>query len=164
MRKFDWTKGALALTAGSVLAIGAGNVMADDDFTTDTDSFDVSLEVGAPLEIKWLDGDLDFDTVLPGESESMDDVTAQVTGEDDASFDYTLSASPGDDGAEGITFGVDGDVSSDDLLDGHVDLNDQSLDTDGEHDIDHDFSVDVEEDAEEGERGIQVTGQVDYAD
>ncbi|MCG5528535.1 MULTISPECIES: hypothetical protein [Halorhodospira] len=106
MRKFDWTKGALALTAGSVLAIGAGNVAADN--WEDSDSFDVEVEVWEPVDVEiQSEPDLD-DQYVPGQT-AQGDFSAKVGGQDDAEVNVEYSSTGDLSDEEEITVSLPGD-------------------------------------------------------
>ncbi|ABM61481.1 hypothetical protein [Halorhodospira halophila] len=100
MRKFDWTKGALALTAGSVLAIGGGKALADlPDGAEDSDSFDVSLDVWQPIDVSVSDeADLP-DTIIEGNTVD-DDYTFTVGGETGEQYSYTVTHSVDEEGLD----------------------------------------------------------------
>ena len=143
MRKFDWTKGALALTAGSVLAIGAGNVMADvHENATDSAEFDVELNVYEPISVE-VSEEADLpETIVEGD-EASDDYTFSVSGEDEAEFTYSTEHSY--DAEEGLT-----------LNEGVSDGSGQV----GEHDIDGTLEVEAQE-AGEYEITVEATAEYD---
>ena len=143
MRKFDWTKGALALTAGSVLAIGAGNVMADvHENATDSAEFDVELNVYEPISVG-VSEEADLpETIVEGD-DANDDYTFEVSGEDEAEFTYSTEHSH------------DGPDEGLDLNEGVSESSGQV----GEHDIDGTLEVEAQE---AGDYTITVDATAEY--
>ncbi|BAU56398.1 hypothetical protein HH1059_23290 [Halorhodospira halochloris] len=109
-------KGALVATMGSVLAIGAGNVMADVHEDA-TDSFDVKLNVYEPISVGVSDEAELPETFVEGENAS-DDYSFSVSGEDEAEFTYwtehKYDAEEGLDLNDGVPDGS-GKVGEDDI-------------------------------------------------
>ncbi|MCG5529447.1 hypothetical protein LRD18_00990 [Halorhodospira halochloris] len=111
-------KGALVATMGSVLAIGAGNVMADvHENATDSDSFDVELNVFEPISVE-VSEEADLPEAIVEGDEASDDYTFSVSGEDEADFTYwtehRYDADEGLDLNEGVSDGS-GEVGEDDI-------------------------------------------------
>ncbi|MCG5533839.1 hypothetical protein LRF89_10370 [Halorhodospira sp. 9621] len=146
MRKFDWTKGALALTAGSVLAIGAGNVAADN--SQDIDDFEVEVEVWEPVEITDVsEPNLDDDGYAPG-AEATDDFTATVEGEEGAGVT--------------VTYTSEGEMSdTDDITVTLPDNENVTLDG-GDAGVGGEFSADLDDGTTAGKYTETVTITADY--
>ncbi|MBK5943012.1 DUF4402 domain-containing protein [Halorhodospira halophila] len=144
MRKFDWTKGALALTAGSVLAIGAGNVAADD--WEDSDSFDVEVEVWEAVEVT-IDNEPSLDDQYVQGQEEDHSFDASVSGEGGENVQVTYE-STGFDGT-GVSL-----TTPEDFTDSLPDEDD--LDAGGE------LTVEVDENADTGEHEGSVSITADY--
>ena len=146
MRNNRILKGALVATMGSVLAIGAGNVMADvHENATDSAEFDVELNVYEPISVG-VSEEADLpETIVEGE-EAKDDYTFSVSGEEDAEFTYwTEHSYDGPD--EGLKLNEGVSESSGNKF-GEDDI-----------DIDHTLSVEAEE---AGEYTITVDATAEY--
>ena len=146
MRNDRILKGALVATMGSVLAIGAGNVAADN--WEDSDSFDVEVEVWEPVDITETSGpDLD-DQYVPGQT-AEGDFSATIEGEEGATVN--------------VEYTHDGDLDGQDNIDVTVSGDDEDVTIEGDDaTAEGEFEADIEDDAEAGVYEQTVTVNADY--
>ncbi|MCG5537440.1 hypothetical protein [Halorhodospira sp. 9622] len=130
MRNFDWTKGALALTAGSVLAIGSGQVLAQSG---DSDEMSVDADMAEAISVD-VENDHSFGTVFPGQQVTHDGVLATVEGEDDAEFTADIEGELTEN-ADAATLGTNLDTGNGDLDGGSADI-EGSIELQAENDVD----------------------------
>ena len=121
MKKLHWTKGALALTAGSVLAIGSGQALASSG---DSDTISVDAKMAEAISVETRDDDISFGQVFPGQQVNRDGVLADVYGEEDADFTVDMEAELTEN-ADVATLGTTLDSGEGTLEDGSAEIEGQ---------------------------------------